>query len=258
LLGARRCYNAAVAENFAQTAALMEHSPMMRLATFAIVAVALACCSAANADDAPRMFQLKNGRLLKVVAAAPEAKSDDAAQPRVTRQPVRRGSAKAERAALNRSPLARMLNVSTANVEAELGEPTLQLLSAPALELPPLPVEESPASNTQPAATPAPSPAIQPVPETISLYPHVCYEDPKNVHPCSTKAIVAVKDPNCCSDPCNCCQQGCVYVEICVPPCGDCEFDCKRKDGSKVEYDYGNYEIEITSRDGVVYVDYDD
>ena len=45
---------------------------------------------------------------------------------------------------------------------------------------------------------------------------------------------------------------------ICVPPTGRFEYDVKRRDYSKVEYDYGKYEIEITSKKGIVYVDYDD
>jgi hypothetical protein len=44
---------------------------------------------------------------------------------------------------------------------------------------------------------------------------------------------------------------------ICVPPCGCPKITCK-KGGAYVKYDYGKYRIEITSKKGVVKVDYDD
>jgi hypothetical protein len=121
-----------------------------------------------------------------------------------------------------------------------------------------------PAPTGGPLLAPEPaSAASEPVPaaaapQVIELYPCVQYSDGDNVHPCAVHTVVAVKDPTCCSHPCDCCQPACVYVEICVPPnCTYC-YDVKRHDGSKVEYDYGDYEIEITSRNGVVYLDYDD
>lgn len=109
-------------------------------------------------------------------------------------------------------------------------------------------------------AAPAPAPELVPGPATqvIELFPCVTYEDPQNIHPCAVRTVVAVKDPTCCRHRCDCCQPGCVYVEICVPPCCPYKYDVKRRDGSKVEYDYGDYEIELTSRNGVVHVDYDD
>ena len=93
----------------------------------------------------------------------------------------------------------------------------------------------------------------------MMLYPCVKYEDLHNVHPCAVPKIVAVRDTRkrCC-DPCSCCcKPGCVYVKICVPPCG-CPKISANRDHTKVEYDYGDYEIEIKSKNGVVYVDYDD
>ena len=93
--------------------------------------------------------------------------------------------------------------------------------------------------------------------ETIELYPWVCYRDHHSIHPCAVRKVVAVKDPTCCADPCSCCPLEFVYVEVCMPP-GHCpKYEIKRRDHSKIEYDYGWYEVEITSRNGVVYVDYD-
>ncbi len=109
-----------------------------------------------------------------------------------------------------------------------------------------------------------PAPAIgggtKPTSEPIKLYHCVKYEDRHNIHPCAVKMIVQVNDP-CTPKPdrCGCCQPvpRCVFVEICVPPCGCAKIKVSRS-GSKVEYDYGKYEVEIKSKNGVVYVDYDD
>ena len=115
----------------------------------------------------------------------------------------------------------------------------------PATELPPMPEGNGEAMPAKPP---------------VKLYHHVKYEDLHNIHPCAVKMIVQVMDP--CPpprDPCSCCKPAprYVYVQICVPPCGCKKIETSRH-GSKVEYDYGKYEIEITSKRGVVYVDYDD
>ncbi len=94
--------------------------------------------------------------------------------------------------------------------------------------------------------------------EPVVLFHNVRVEDYDNIAPCAVPMIVQVKDPCACCDPCNCCGPRCVNVQICVPPCG-CPPRIKcNKDGSKICYDYGKYEIEITSRKGYVKVDYDD
>lgn len=108
-----------------------------------------------------------------------------------------------------------------------------------------------------------PVPHGQPVPtQTVQLYPYVKYEDLDNRHPCAVTKIVAVPDPckRCRHHGRDCCQQcgpGCVYVQICVPPCGCPKVKVKRH-GRKIEFDYGDYEVEIESKNGVVEVDYDD
>ena len=88
-----------------------------------------------------------------------------------------------------------------------------------------------------------------------SLYCNVRYKDLRNIHPCAVEKIVAV--PNPCPDPCNACGQDCVFIKICVPPCDCYETKCKRS-GRKITYDFGSYEVEITSSRGVITVDYDD
>ncbi len=147
-------------------------------------------------------------------------------------------------------------------------------LEAPGtVQVPPVPPPADPPRGIQPVPeyvpAPAPPSALQPMPEyvpqrpvetyqTVELYPYVKYEDLDNVHPFAMKKIVAVKDPRAPKPLCGTCAPPSVFIMICVPPTGRFEFDVKRKDYSKVEYDYGKYEIEITSKNGIVYVDYDD
>lgn len=130
---------------------------------------------------------------------------------------------------------------------ADFQQPQDLAIAAPAPAPPVLAPEPDPQFpvESQPQALPV-----------LELYTHVKYEDLDNVHPRAIKKIVAVKDPR---TPCvPCAEPSCVYIEICVPPCDRFKFEVKRKDHSKVEYDYGDYEVEITSKRGVVYVDYDD
>ena len=113
--------------------------------------------------------------------------------------------------------------------------------------VPPAPAEEG---SKPPVAKASP---------TAGLFHCVRYEDLRNIHPCAVTKIVSIKDPCWKPDPCSCeCQVApCVLVKICVPPCG-CPKVRVTRNGSKVKYDYGKYEVEISSRNGVVKVDYDD
>lgn len=93
------------------------------------------------------------------------------------------------------------------------------------------------------------APAAPMVVTPVALYTNVRVKDQRNIAPCAVPTIVQVPDP------CNDC--GCVNVQICVPAC---EPVCVKtsKCGKKVKYDYGDYEVEITSARGRVIVDYDD
>lgn len=116
------------------------------------------------------------------------------------------------------------------------GQPTLS-------QVPPAPVPDSGSSATMSAPV-----AAVPV-AAVPLYTNVRVKDRRNIAPCAVPTIVQVPDP------CNpCC---CVAVEICAPPC---ETPCIKtsKCGKKVKYDYGDYQVEITSSRGRVVVDYDD
>jgi hypothetical protein len=109
-----------------------------------------------------------------------------------------------------------------------LGEPVLSQVT---------PVPEQPVSAMPAASAP------------LELYCNVKYKDERNIAPCAVPTIVQVPDP------CNpCC---CVNVQICAPPC-ECPCIKVSKCGRKVKYDYGDYQVEITSARGKVIVDYDD
>lgn len=124
---------------------------------------------------------------------------------------------------------------------------------APAAEgtsVPPAPIPEGslPVMGKEPVAVSS---------DAIELFPCVKYKEKDEKHPCAVEKIVSVKDPCACNDPCDCCDAKCVYVKVCAPPCGCPEIKCS-KDGSRVKYDYGKYGFTLTSRKGVVTVEYDD
>jgi hypothetical protein len=128
-------------------------------------------------------------------------------------------------------------------------------------------ISPTPATTPLPTAPDAGAPMVvpggEPVPAAgapVTLYHCVRVKDECNIAPCAVPQIVMVKDPCAVCDPCNpCAAPKCVAVQICVPPCSECppRVTCKR-DGEYVKYDYGKYRVEITSRKGVVTVDYDD
>ncbi|MCH8830486.1 MAG: hypothetical protein IID45_12995 [Planctomycetes bacterium] len=159
-----------------------------------------------------------------------------------------------------------------------LGSATTALADGPAFfgrrqSLKPLPLRSGQfvvANAAENIYAPPPAPGvggkIQPMPAGKTgggkgaLFPCVVYEDLDNVHPCAVSKIVCIVDPCWKPDPCSCCKPQkprCVQVKICVPPC--CRPRVKvSKDGRKVTYDYGKYEVELKSKKGKVYVDYDD
>lgn len=120
----------------------------------------------------------------------------------------------------------------------------------------PTPVEAAPiAMDSTPIPMDSSPPSVPMSGDMVQLYDCVKYEDLDNVHPCAVTKVVAVADP--CQDPCDCCGPRCVYVQICVPPCGCPEIKTSHG-GRHVKYDYGKYEVEIKSKKGgVVEVDYD-
>ena len=89
-----------------------------------------------------------------------------------------------------------------------------------------------------------------------ALFRKVKYIDRRHIAPGAVPIYVAVRDPCERRDRCSYGPTKCVLVEICVPPCGAPKITC-RHDGTKVRYDYGRYAVNITSKHGVVVVNYD-
>ncbi len=84
--------------------------------------------------------------------------------------------------------------------------------------------------------------------QPVVLYRNVRIRDPHRAHPLGVLTIIAVPDPR---DHC-----GVVYVEVCMPPCPCLSFWHNRR-GTRAEFDFGRYEIDIITRRGVVIIDYD-
>ena len=89
----------------------------------------------------------------------------------------------------------------------------------------------------------------------VPLFTNVKYVDKREIHPCAVTKIIQVNDPCACKDKCNCCGPKCVFIEICVPPCG-CEDVICRRDGDRVRYDYGKYAVDVRVKKGNIVVDY--
>lgn len=145
--------------------------------------------------------------------------------------------------------LAVLIVASLASVAVAADQPGRVILGEPALsQVPPAPVPESdPAYIAAPQGTVMPAPTV--AAPSIAVYSNVKVKDRRNIHPCAVTRLVQI------ADPCNKC--GLVAVAVCVPPC-ECECVRVSKCGTRVKLDYGDYEVELTSRRGYVVVDYDD
>jgi len=106
---------------------------------------------------------------------------------------------------------------------------------------------------------------LQPVPAVpgygngvaIELFNRVKYKDYDEMAPCAVTKIIQVKDPCACRDACNCCGPKCVSIRICVPPCA-CERVKVSRNGNRIKYDYGEYEVDVRVKKGYIEVDYQD
>jgi hypothetical protein len=145
---------------------------------------------------------------------------------------------------------------------AAVGLPRLTAAEEPLPE-PPKPPRSAKLQPLPPAPEPVPAPALPSVPveglsfgsiltEPVALYPHVRVKDADDMAPGAVPVFVAVRDPNCGRGP-----AGLVFVKVCVPTCPLCKVRVK-KGGAEVELDYGEYEIDVRSRNGVVTIEYED
>lgn len=114
---------------------------------------------------------------------------------------------------------------------------------------------------------------IAPVAEAggpVELFHCVKVRDRDHIAPCAEPTVIEIVDPCWKPDPCNpCCKPKCVKVLVCVPkkqtccdPCACCKdagpkITCS-KDGKHVRHDYGQYAVDVRSKNGYVEVDYDD
>ena len=116
----------------------------------------------------------------------------------------------------------------------------------------PMPAPLSPVPEVQYSG---PVTAMPSMPANAELYHCVRYRAERNIAPCAVPIIVQVPDPCACKN--SCCPTPCVNVQICVPQCG-CPCVKVTRCGDRVCYDYGKYEITVTSARGKVFVDYRD
>jgi len=82
-------------------------------------------------------------------------------------------------------------------------------------------------------------------------------KDPDHIAPDAIPTVVAVRDPNLCRHKCDCCVERVVYIEVCLPPCPPRKLRIS-PDGTYVCMNYGKYQVELTSRKGLITIDYDD
>jgi hypothetical protein len=87
----------------------------------------------------------------------------------------------------------------------------------------------------------------------VPLATCVRVEDPFNIAPNAVPVVVAVRDPHLCAHECH---ERVAYVEICVPPCPP---RCIRVSPcrTRVTLDFGRYQVDIKSVNGLIVVDYD-
>ena len=98
---------------------------------------------------------------------------------------------------------------------------------------------------------------VDPASMGVPLYTNVKYKDLDEMSCCAQPKIIAVKDPCACEDDCCCSAPKCVYIQICVPPCG-CELISCRRNGDRIRYDYGQYAVDVRVRRDHIEVDYQD
>lgn len=90
----------------------------------------------------------------------------------------------------------------------------------------------------------------------VVLEPHVVIKDACEVAPHAVPVIVAVRNPHLSRFGSRGCVESLVYVEVLVPACPPQRVrvsPCQ----TKIRMDFGRYEVDITSRNGVVEIDYD-
>ncbi len=108
-----------------------------------------------------------------------------------------------------------------------------------------------PGPNDPTLAVPSPSYGV--VTQPVELFKDVRYRGTRNISPCAVPMVIQVPDP-CNRD--KCCKT-CVNVQVCVPPC-DPQCVKVTRDGNRVLYDFGKYEVVVKTVGNHVVVHYGD
>ncbi len=91
----------------------------------------------------------------------------------------------------------------------------------------------------------------------VQLETCIRIKDPDHIAPGAIPTVVAVRDPHLCRHKCKCCAELVVYVEVCLPPCPPRKIRISPC-GTYVCMNYGKYQVELTSRNDLITIDYDD
>lgn len=121
--------------------------------------------------------------------------------------------------------------------------------------IPAIPLQPMPAPIGSEFGVPVEGPVVHYDEAPAPLFTRVKYVDKREMHPCAVPKIIRVNDPCDCKRCDSCCGDKCVYIQICVPPCG-CENVKCRRNGDRVRYDYGKYKVDVRVRKGFIVVDY--
>ena len=137
------------------------------------------------------------------------------------------------------------------------GEPLYIPSQEPVQVLPP--VQELPPVRSYAPAPPYPVVPVSPhqvgeiVDCRVPLATCVRIEDECNIAPHAVPVVVAVRDPATCGHQCH---ERIVFVEVFVPPCpprlirvSPCH--------SRVTMDFGEYQVDLKSQNGIIVIDYD-
>lgn len=87
----------------------------------------------------------------------------------------------------------------------------------------------------------------------VPLATCVRIEDECKIAPNAVPIIVAVRDPNMCAH--ECCERV-VFVQVCVPPCPPRSVRVSPCH-TRVKMDFGRFEVDIKSKNGLIVIDYD-
>ncbi len=114
-------------------------------------------------------------------------------------------------------------------------------------------VQNYPVSQGYPGVVPAPFELGQFVNCQVPLATCVRVEHECNIAPNAIPVVVAVRDPHMCDHDV---QERLVFVQIFVPPCPVQNVRVSRC-RTKISLDFGRYEVDIKSANGIIVVDYD-